>query len=168
MTVTAQTIQETLRGVRFFDGIPEREQQRIASLGRLEEYKPEEVIFREGQRRGSVFVVADGSVALDIRVPEHGGRWFQTVTAGGLLGWSSVLDQPPLTATARALTVCRLVALDVNGLLALCESEPRFGFLFMRQVARAVVGRLNATRAQLLAAYGESLPVVAGIHEGAD
>src|SRR5215469_10846014 len=89
-SMTAQTIQETLRGVRFFDGIPEREQQRIASLGRLEEYEPEEIIFREGQRRGSVFVVADGSVALDIRVPEHGGRWFQTVNAGGLVGWSPI------------------------------------------------------------------------------
>jgi len=166
--MTAQTIQETLRGVRFFDGIPEREQQRIASLGRLEEYEPEDVIFRESQRRGSLFVVAEGSVALDIRVPEHGGRWFQTVNVGGIVGWSPILDQPPLTATARALTVCRLVALDANGLLALCQNEPRVGFLLMRRVARAVVDRLNATRAQLLAAYSECLPIVTGIHEGAD
>jgi CRP-like cAMP-binding protein len=166
--MTDQTIQETLRAVRFFDDIPEREQQRIAALGRLEEYEPEEIIFREGQRRGSAFVVARGSVALDIRVPEHGGRWFQTVNAGGLVGWSPILEQPPLTATARALTLCRLVALDAKGLLELCQSEPRVGFLLMRRVARAVVERLNATRAQLLAAYGECLPIVTGIHEGAD
>jgi CRP-like cAMP-binding protein len=166
--MTGLTLQETLRGVRFFEGIPEREQQRIAALGRLEEYEPEDVIFREGQRRGSVFVVVDGSVTLDIRVPDHGGRWFQTVRTGGLLGWSPVLGQPPLTATARALTTCRLVALDVAGLLALCASEPTFGFLFMRRIAQAIAERLNATREQLLEAYGEYLPNVAGIHEGAD
>ncbi len=166
--MSGSMILETLRAVRFFDGIPEKEQQRIASLGRLEEYEPDDVIFREGQRRGCIFVLTDGSVGLDIRVPEHGGRWFQTVSPGGLLGWSPVLGEPPLTATARALTGCRLVALDVAGLLALCQSEPRFGFTFMRRIARAVAERLNATRAQLLAAYGEYLPNVAGIHEGAD
>ena len=163
-----QTILETLRAVRFFDGIPETEHLRIASLGRLEEYEPEDVIFREGQRRGAVFVVADGSVSLDIRVPDHGGRWFQTVGPGGLLGWSPVLGQPPLTATARALTTCRLVALNVAELLALCKSEPRFGFAFMRRIAQAIAERLSATRAQLLETYGEYLPIVAGIHEGAD
>ena len=166
--MTALTILETLRAVRFFDGIPEREQQQIAELGRLEEYEPEDVIFREGQRRGSVFVVVAGSVALNVRVPEHGARWFQTVGPGQLLGWSPILGQPPLTASACALTTCRLVALDVARLLALCQSEPKFGFTFMRRIAQAVAERLNATRAQLFDAYGHYLPVMAGIHEGAD
>ena len=124
--------------------------------------------YRQGQRHGSVFVVTEGEVALDIRVPEHGARWFQTVGPGQLLGWSPILGKPPLTASATALTTCRVVALDVARLLALCQSEPQFGFTFMRRIAQAVVERLNATRAQLFDAYGHYLPVVAGIHEGAD
>src|SRR5215470_11642696 len=98
------TVLEALRAVRFFDGIPEAEHLRLASLGRLEEYEPDDVLFRQGQRHGSVFVVTEGEVALDIRVPEHGARWFQTVGPGQLLGWSPILGKPPLTASATALT----------------------------------------------------------------
>jgi CRP-like cAMP-binding protein len=79
-----------------------------------------------------------------------------------------VLDHVPLTATARAVTPCRLVALDVPRLLALCECHPRLGFTLMRRMVGVLAKRLGATRTQLFEAYRAGLPVVAGIHEGSD
>jgi hypothetical protein len=51
-------ILETLREIRFLDGISD---------------------FREGERLDAVFLVADGTVALEVRVPEQAG--LRTLTA---------------------------------------------------------------------------------------
>lgn len=162
------TILEALRGVGVLDGVPEKEQGLIASAARLEEYEPDDVIFEEGDCPDVVFVLAEGSVALDMRVPAHGARWFQTVGPGELLGWSPALGHLPMTATARAVTPIRLVILDSGTILSLCRREPRFGYAFMRRVAEAVAERFSATRGLLLGAYAQYLPAYAGYHEGAD
>jgi len=159
---------ETLRGIRFLDDMPDAGLQLLARAARLEGYEPEAVIFREGEPLDRVFLVAQGSVALEALVPEHGARWIQTIPAGELLGWSAVLGRPPLTATARAVTPCRLVVVDAARILALCRHDAGFGFEFMRRTAGVLADRLSATRKLLLAAYGQCLPTVMGLHEGAD
>jgi len=166
--MSEQTLFQTLRAIRFLDGTSDEERRQLASVARLEEHGPDAVVFREGECNDTLFLVAEGSVALDVRVPEHGARWAQTVNAGELLGWSPVLDHVPLTATARAVTACRLVALDAPGLLALCERRPQIGFLFMHRLVGVLARRLAAARRQLFEAYRAGLPVVAGIHEGSD
>jgi CRP-like cAMP-binding protein len=81
------------------------------------------------------------------------------VGAGELLGWSSLLGQAPMTATSRALTTSRLIALDASQVLALCRFDPKFGFTFMKRTAEALAKRLNATRLQLLDVFRHELPV---------
>jgi CRP/FNR family transcriptional regulator, cyclic AMP receptor protein len=63
-----------------------------------------------------------------------------------------------MTASARALTDVRVVALDARAVLDLCDQDPRFGFQFMRRTAAAIAARLSATRLQLLDVYGHELP----------
>jgi CRP/FNR family cyclic AMP-dependent transcriptional regulator len=159
---------DALRTIRFLEGITDLERQQLASVAQLEEYRPGAVVFSEGQRLARIFLVVEGAVALEIRVPKDGARRIQTVGPGELLGWSPVLDQTPMTATARALMPCRLIALDAAQVLGLCHHDWKFGFMFMRRTARALATRLNATRLQLLDVYHHELPAVAGVHEGAD
>ena len=65
---------------------------------------------------------------------------------GDLVGWTPVLGQRTMTATARALTRCRLAVLDVKQVLTVCEHDPQFGMAFMRQVALVLASRLYSTR----------------------
>jgi CRP-like cAMP-binding protein len=168
MTMTETTLLQVFETVRFLDGVPEEDRRRLAAVARLEGYRPGAVIFREGERVPRIFLVIEGTVALEIRVPAHGARRIFKLEPGELLGWSPILDQLPMTATARAFSPTRLVALDAAEVLALCQDDPKFGFTFMRQTAAALAARLTATRRQLLELYRDELPVVAGIHEGAD
>jgi CRP-like cAMP-binding protein len=156
-----------LRGIRFLDDIGEDDIHRIASVARIETYQPGAVVFREGDRLTRIFLVALGNVALEVRVAGRGARRIHTVGTGELLGWSPVLDQGPMTATARAVTPTQVVAIDAFQVLALCHQDPGFGVTFMRRTALALAQRLNATRLQLLDVYGAELPVVAGAGEGA-
>ena len=108
------------------------------------------MLFREGQSHPNIYLVIAGSVALDFR---FSGRALQTVGPGELLGWTPILGEVEMTATARVLEPTQAVAIRASQLIALCEHNPRFGFEFMRQTARALSRRLNATKLQLLDVY---------------
>jgi CRP-like cAMP-binding protein len=157
-----------LRGLRFLDGLSEADVKQIASVAKLQEYPAGTRLFREGERLSNIFLVAEGSVSLEICVAGQGCRRLHTVGPGELLGWSPVLDQTPMTATARAVTPARLVTIDAGQVLALCYHDPKFGFAFMRQTAQALAARLGAARLQLVEACANELPVVDDTDGGAD
>jgi CRP-like cAMP-binding protein len=163
-----RSLTETLRGLKFLDGLSESDLKHIATVAQPEEYPPGALIFRQGERLTRVFLIVEGNVALLMRVADQQAKRVHTVGQGELLGWSPVLGPAPMTATARAMTPVRLIALETGQVLALCYQDPRFGFTFMRQAAKALAERLNATRVELLDVCGNVLPVVAISHEGSD
>ena len=143
---------EELESVRFLRDLTPADLKQVASLARLQEYPAGAVIFSEGQATPSVFLVLQGEAALEGGVPGRGAVRVQTVGPGDLLGWSPVLGLGPMTATARAVSRCRLAALEADRVLALCAHDPQFGVAFLRCTAVALAQRLQATRRQLAAA----------------
>jgi CRP-like cAMP-binding protein len=82
------------------------------------------------------------------------------VDPGKLLGWTAILGQEAMTATARAVMPSRLVAINAMHVQETCAENPRFGMELMRRTALALSKRLNATRFQLLEICRDILPVV--------
>jgi CRP-like cAMP-binding protein len=144
---------ETLRGISFLDGATDQDLQQIASVAQVEQYPTGTELFRENESLDCVFLIISGSVALEIPAPGQGVKRTYCVGAGELLGWSPLLSKLPMTATARALMLTRVVALNAQKVLALCEQDSRFGFAFMRRTAQALAKRLDATRSQLIDEY---------------
>jgi hydrogenase maturation protease len=156
---------EDLQKLAFFATATDAELQQLAAAARLEEHHTGVVLFREGERLTRFFVVALGTVAVEIAGPDRRTRRIHTVGPGELLGWSPILGAGPMTATARTLTPARLVSLDATSVVAACDADPRLGYLLMRRTAAAIAARLNATRLQLLDVYGSEIPIVSS--EGA-
>ncbi len=146
----SEEIMAALRGMRFLHDIEEQYLQALAPLAELREFRAGTVLFQEGQSHPNIYLVIAGSVALDFR---FSGRALQTVGPGELLGWTPILGEVEMTATARVLEPTQAVAIRASQLIALCEHNPRFGFEFMRQTARGLSRRLNATKLQLLDVY---------------
>lgn len=65
-----------------------------------------------------------------------------------------------MTTSAIALQDTRLIAISGDEAIAICESDPTFGYNLMRQVAAALANRLVATRLQLLDLFAETAPVI--------
>lgn len=156
---------EFLRGLAFFAAATGDELRHLAAAATVEQHPAGAVPFREGERLTRFFVVAAGTVAIEIVGPDRRPRRIQTVGPGELLGWSPLLGPAPMTATARTLTPARLVSLDATSVAAACDADPRLGYLLMRRTAAAIASRLNATRLQLLDVYGAEIPTVSS--EGA-
>ena len=149
---------EALKALAFFTPATDAELGLLVPVARFVQYTAGAVLFRAGADLFDVFIVTAGTVALEVTGPDHRPRRFQTVTAGELLGWSPLLGGGPMTATARAVTDVRVVALDAEAVLDACERDPWFGYLFMRRTAAAIAARLSATRLQLLDVYKHELP----------
>jgi CRP-like cAMP-binding protein len=139
-----------LAEIDFLRGLAPDYLHHIARLGRLQEYDAGAVLFREGEACASVFLVTQGEVSLEIEVPGRGSRPIRTAGPGELVGWSPVIGLGAMTATAQAVSRCRLIALDASSLLALCRHHPDFGMEFIRRTAVVLARRLHETRLRLL------------------
>jgi CRP-like cAMP-binding protein len=151
---------QTLRETGFLQGVDEEYLAQIAAIAKCVDFPVGKVIFREGETASQIYFVVSGSVSLEICAPGVGCKRILTVRDGDLLGWSPVLEQSRVTATARTLSPTRAVEINAGQILTLCEHNPRFGYIFMRRAALALAKRLSATRLQLLDVYGSEMPSV--------
>jgi CRP-like cAMP-binding protein len=137
---------EELQRIKVLQNLSMPYVNQIALMAQLNECQEGTVLFCEGQDSPFLYFVLSGCV--DLEVAEPGGESVEIYTAGPgeLIGWSPLLGRQAMTATARAATRCRLVVLDVDRLVALCEDNPRFGLAFLRQIALTVSERLAHTR----------------------
>ncbi len=141
---------ELLAELRFTAGLPAPMLAELASLATVRAYSENTVVFREGAECADLFVVQSGHVALEMHVPGRGSSRILTVGEGEFLGWSALLGDCRMTATATTMEPTRLVAIPAARLRELCEAHPEIGYRVMRQMAVALSHRLVATRLQLL------------------
>jgi CRP-like cAMP-binding protein len=149
-----------LEKLSFLEGFPPEYLEPLAKTGTVVEVPADDVIFEEGQKSPNIYVLVEGKAALEVWLAGQGATVIQTVGPGRLLGWSPVLGQGTMTATARAILPCRLVALNAMRVLDVCGQNPSFGMEFMRRTALALARRLRATRLQLVEACEDALPVM--------
>lgn len=153
-------ILEMLRDIAFLREVEDEYLEQIAAMAKIVDFPEGKLIFREGEPASEIYLIISGSVSLEVNAPGIGCKRILTIDQGDLLGWTPILEQTRLSATARALSSTRAVAIDGGQILTLCVHNPRFGYEFMRQVALELARRLSATRMQLLDVYGSQMPTV--------
>ena len=153
-----QQLLEVLGEVGFCQDLDPSLLEQLAGVSKPVSFPLGSVIFREGEPALRLYLIHAGRVSLEICAPGVGCRRILTLGAGELLGWSAVLQQTHLTATARALEPTDMIEVEAARVLTLCEHSPRFGYEFMKRSALALAKRLSATRLQLLNVYGGAMP----------
>jgi CRP/FNR family transcriptional regulator, cyclic AMP receptor protein len=153
-----QALVDALRDVRFLHDIDNEHLSQIAELTRLRDAGEGEILFREGDTPADVFLVVSGRVGLDINTPGMGERRIMDVGPGEILGWSALLEQTQMTATARTLCPSSVAQINTGELLRICKRNPRFGYELLRRTSLALASRLSATRHQLLDSFGSQMP----------
>ncbi|MEO5561248.1 MAG: EAL domain-containing protein [Dokdonella sp.] len=101
-----------------------------------EHFKTGDIIFAEGDAPAGAFLIECGSI--EISTMQFGERRvLDELGPGMLLGEMAVLDASPRTATARALTNCRLIPIDANQFAErLAAADPVVRALLMSQLTR--------------------------------
>ncbi|MGN6545896.1 MAG: Crp/Fnr family transcriptional regulator [Aureliella sp.] len=123
---------------------------RLVEVGRWLEYDAGAYLFREGEANRDVFFLLEGRVDLAMTVPGRGPCRVLTLGPDDLVAWSALVREGIMSCSAQCIDHVKLIAIGGAELEALMESNPRFGYEFMRMMATALTKRLIATRLQLL------------------
>lgn len=95
-----------------------------------------DLIFREGDPPDGAFLIESGRIEISThQFGEH--RVLGELGPGMLLGEMAVIDDSPRTATARALTPCRLTRIDAGQFAErLASADPVVRALLLSQLTR--------------------------------
>ncbi len=158
---------EELKKNEFVQNLDEQYLTQIVRIARLKEYEAGTVVFRQGENVPYVYLVLEGKLGLQVKDLGETPVEVSRVSAGEVLAWSPVLGRHAMTATARAVTRCRLAVLDVKDLAELFEKHPRFEGVFLRQIASVLSDRLWDTRRAMVHTISHR-PLLACGSEGSD
>jgi CRP/FNR family cyclic AMP-dependent transcriptional regulator len=154
--MTSKAVLQALQSMEFTSDLTVAHLEKIAKIATQVTFSEGATVFREGDATELVYLIEDGRVALQTRVPGHGQVTILTVGPGDFLAWSSLFPPQRKTASGRAVTPTRAIAINASQLLDLCQAEPDIGMVIMWRVAAVISERLRAARMQLLDVFAPS------------
>jgi CRP-like cAMP-binding protein len=118
-------------------------------------------IFKEGDDGRDFFIIKEGSVSLT-RTRNGTERELERLAVGDCVGEASMLGGSPRPATARALTDCTLVRLELGTLTALLKESPGLALGLLRKLAVRLLRFERIEPAAAPAAKGEPAAAARG------
>lgn len=101
-------------------------------------FEPGEIIFKEGDDSREMFVVLEGQVEVVKNSPRGGEVKLAALSRGEFLGEMSLLESLPRSATARAVTSVKMLAIHPGGFLLKIRRDPTFAFEIMQSLSRRI------------------------------
>ena len=154
---------EVLHHFPFFGFLSPTQLKAVAKFAEEETIEAGQIIFNEGDQAEWLYILVKGSIDLFFTIevkyrPELTKELiFGAINPGEIFGISALLEPYILTSTARASRPSQVIKIKAAGLLALCESDEKWAYGLIRQVAKSTMERLNATRLQLATAWSTAL-----------
>jgi cyclic nucleotide-binding protein len=135
-----------LQRVPLFENLSLDQLDAVLRLARDATFLAGELIVREGDRGGELFLLLEGSaeVWLDYRGDQP--RQLSTMRAGSYFGEMAILDDEPRSATVVAHEAVRLLALDGDSLKSLLREMPEIALELLKVMTARV--RVSERRLQ--------------------
>ena len=147
-------VEEHLAGHPFLAGLPEGSSALLAGCARLEAFDAGDLLFDEGSPANALYLVHEGTVAIEIFGPSTGPVVVDTVGPHGVVGLSWVAPPFRWHFDARARTPVVAVVLDSDCLRLRFDADPALGYALVDRLSEVLLHRLQTTRIRLLDLYG--------------
>ncbi len=115
---------EFLGGVPIFAGLAAEELERFLGAMRHRSLAGGEVLFREGDPGGELFVVESGTMGIAVSLDNGETLEIAAFGAGDFFGEMSIFEQEPRSATCYAKSPSSLLCLQGRELFRLMDSNP--------------------------------------------
>ena len=150
------TLEPLLRGHKFFAGLAPDQLALLTGCAATAVFPAGSYLFREGDPAETFYLIRGGTVALEIATPGRGAVVVQTLSEGDVAGFSWLLEPHSWQFDGRAAERVLTVRMDGTCLRGKCDADQNLGYELMRRFAALAVGRLQATRLQVLDVYGHA------------
>ncbi|HEY7600830.1 MAG TPA: cyclic nucleotide-binding domain-containing protein [Candidatus Limnocylindrales bacterium] len=135
MPITTDQKADALGRLPLFAGISSESMARLAEVAGEQQFEAGDYIVRQGQVGTGLYVILDGEASV-IRGSTEIGR----LGAGDFFGELAVIDQMPRSASVRAETAARCLAVASWDLLALLDDDRALS----RNLITGLVARLRS------------------------
>ena len=154
-----------IQGLPFLHGLNHDQLILLADCALTAEFKPGDVIFREGEKAKVFYLIERGKVVVESGRQYGEPVVIDTIGAGDLLGWSWMMPPYVWHFTARAVEPTTAIYFLGPILRDYCERDHSLGFELHKRMSAVMMRRLQAARRKMLSihAHGEKLQPVIGI-----
>lgn len=140
---------EHLRQVEIFLGLVDSELLKVSTLCRGLKVAAGKTIFREGDSGNEIFIILEGSVRVMINTRNADGT-FSPSTINLLyprqcFGEMILLNSAARSATIEAVDPTTLIMMQEHDFRQLCESDPRIGYVVIRNLAQDLAFKLRSS-----------------------
>jgi CRP/FNR family transcriptional regulator, cyclic AMP receptor protein len=139
----------------FFEAFPKGHRELLAGCAKNHRFNAGQFLFHEGDAANEFFLIRHGKVALEILAPGREPIVFETLQDGDIVGASWLVPPYRWMFDARAVGLTRAIGMDASCLRGKCEADHHLGYEMMKRFLPILVGRLHATRLQILDVYGK-------------
>jgi CRP-like cAMP-binding protein len=143
-------IVQIIQRIPWFVELDQVQQWRLAQIARIRNLHEGDVLFNEGDSDNCLYILLNGEVVIENRVPTYGNISIYTASPLDIIGWSAVTSiVRQRTATARATQPGRVLCFDGQLLLQTCDEDHGLGYVIMRRISNLVASRFLTTRLEL-------------------
>ena len=144
--------EEVKHGLLVEKGLSAHELRLLATYSKEEQFDPEAVIFSEGERGDSLYIVVDGEVRISRVVPGMGEESLAILGRGDVFGEMALIDDEPRSADARShRNGTTVFSIDRSLLEEVLSMDPDAAGQFLTLLCKILCGRLRAMNDRLVA-----------------
>lgn len=140
---------ELLKTTRIFSSLGERDLHELALSITLVEIPANKVLFYQGEKADTVFLLIEGKLAAEVISPSNETRIIGHIETGDIVGELGALTDEPRATTVRALTDARLLRLPSADFMKACHAHPAVLFATLNPIitrSRSMIQMLGAQR----------------------
>jgi len=141
---------EAIQNIPWFLDLKPTQIERLVGIAGIRQVAEGELLFREGDREGTMYIILEGQVKLESYVPSYGSLYVYTADPLDILGWSSMTPVVrQRTAGGRALSPVKLLTFESEALRRMCDEDHDLGYLIMKRLANLVASQYLVNRLAL-------------------
>ncbi|MBU0513218.1 MAG: cyclic nucleotide-binding domain-containing protein [Proteobacteria bacterium] len=148
---------DVLARVRIFSSLNKRHLNRITKLVRNHRFQTDEVIIRQGERDGRLFIVVSGMVEVIKNLGQRRERTVQTIKPPGYFGEMALIDDLERSATVIAREETHVISLEQLHLRQAMAEHPSIAI----ELLKTLSGRIRTIEKGMVNILGGLLPICA-------
>ena len=141
---------EVLKRSDLFHYLDENDLKVVAEMCVREEFKPGEIIFRQGRDAEKIYVIEEGLVSLLLELGTTDKRQIQAASNFECFGWAATIPPYRRLNMAKAEEKTKVLAFDGKELRNLVNTNPKLCAEIAGGVAYVISQRLRAAFSQLM------------------
>jgi CRP-like cAMP-binding protein len=150
---------ELLRRYPFFGHLSQAQLASLAMIGEEVKLKDGQVVLEEGKPARALYFLLEGGIDIyytvkeDVRQKECKEILVCQINVGEPFGISTLIEPNVLTASVRSNSAGRALQFEEKALKTAMKADPALEWVLVREMAKAAIQRLDATRVLLAAAW---------------